>query len=397
MTTTEHATNVSLVKLLAICCLALLGYAILLSFPLLTIYCISALPAAFSPATFDVTLAGVYSGLVALGVAISYHTFTIKFDDHIGIPLSRDKAPRLYDYLDNHSSDSGIFCSKIHEIQLSERHEIKLIKVPVFGVPLWSKNVLVIGLSHMQALPKKSFEETLTATASQLILFRHPLLHWLSSLHYVWEQYPVALRTRNKIGDVFLADFFSMYSRLYKRLTMPLIRKTQLKGDEHNHHIHNHRDLLEGIQMEMAAEVYMRHYHWPQILKALYNNNGALPNDMRLYADIPNEIENKLGTEKLTAIFTTLYEKPSFGSPCTPPLRQRIQKIGYDKMTKLKPWPGEAASCYIERDYPVFVEQMEKRWMEKYARSKHATQQNIPKETPRTKTPTASPATEPQL
>lgn len=392
MKTASHATNVSPMKLLLILSLALFGYAILLSFPALTIYSLITLPSVFSAHTLDITMAGVYSGLVALGIAISYHTFTIKFDDHIGIPLPRKKAPKLYEYLDQHCADAGLFCGKIHQVQLSERHEIKLIKVPVLGIPLWTKNVLVIGLSHMQTLSKTSFEKTLTSTASQLILTKHPLLHWLASLHYVWEQYPVALRTRNKIGDVFLADFFSLLSRIYKRWTLPLVRKARLAGDKYNHTIHNHRDHLESIQAEMAAEVYMRHYHWPHILKTLYNNEGRLPEGMRLYAGLPNAIEQKLGAEKLTEIFTNLYEHPDFGSPCTAPLRQRIHQIGYDKMNKLKPWMGDAAIHYIEKDYPLFVEQMEQRWLGKYSRSKNAMQHTMPKSKPSSKSPTTQPA-----
>ena len=370
MATRKHPTSVSLSRLSATFFTALFGYFILLSFPLLTLFSMLALPGALGPKQIDITMAGVYSGLILLGIAISYHTFTIKFDGRFGIPLSRNSTPRLYDFLDEHTPEGGLFKHQIDEVQLSEHHELTLIKVPKHGIPLRSKNVLVIGLSFVQILPKKSFEQSLTAIAPQLSKQRHSVLYWLASLHYVWQQYPGALRKRNKIGDLFLADFFNAYSRIYKRLSLPLVKKVQLLGDNHNRHIYNHHDLLEGIQTEMAAEVYMRQHHWPQVLKSLYNNGGQRPDNLHLYADIPDSISGKLGAEALTEIFTSLYRNPNVGSPNCPPLRQRIKNLGHDKMTKLKPWAGEAANYYLETEYLAYVALMEKYWMDKYTRTK---------------------------
>ncbi len=397
MSAKKHTTTVSFSRLFATLLTALFGYLILLSFPLLTLFSMLELPATLTPSQFDVTMAGVYSGLILLGIAISYHTFTIGFGGRFGIPLPRANTHKLYDFLDEHTSKNGLFKQKIDEIQLSDRHELTLIKVPEFGIPLRHRNVLVVGLSFMQILPKMSFEQALTAATSQLTSRRHRLLYWLASLHHVWGQYPAALRKRNKIGDLFLADFFNWYSRVYKRLSLPLVKKARLLGDNHNRHVYNHHDLLEGIQTEMAAEVYMRCYHWPRLHKNLASNNGQLPTGVRVYADIPDAIKNRLGAEALTEVFTCLYRKPGFGSPVSPPLRQRIRNLGHDKMTKLKPRAGEAANYYLEQDYPVYVGLLEKHWLEKHARTTQAAPPRNSQATAGTRHSNKQKATEPLM
>ncbi len=360
----------SLVRLCGALCMALLGFIILLSFPMLTLASIYAIPNAFSPSHIDIAQLGMYCCLVTLGLAISYHTFTIKFDDNLGIPLQKQHSEKLCNFLNTHTKQSHRLCGKIHTAQISEKHELKIIKVPVFGIPVWSKNVLVIGLSYMQLATQKSFEQALTSTLSRLVITRHPLLHWVVSLRYVWEQYPVALRKRNSIGDLFLADFFNAFSRIYKRLTLPLVKQTRLLGDEYNRDIHNHYDLLEGIQVEMANEVYMRHYHWPRAMKALYNNHHHLPEGLNLFQNLPDAIEEQLGADALIEVFTNLYNKQDFTAADFPSIKQRIDVLGHEKINRLKPWKGEAANYYLERDYPHYVAQIEQRWMERYLRSR---------------------------
>ena len=136
--------------------LALLGYVYLLAFPLAAIATLIQLfEVSRQPLSQEImTTCIIWCGLFIFFVAMSHHIFSLKFPAPQGLTLKPDKAPKLFELLT--SNQQGWL--RISAVIITEKFELEIRKQPICGIPLWSRNVLVIGLPVMQCMPHAYFE-----------------------------------------------------------------------------------------------------------------------------------------------------------------------------------------------------------------------------------------------
>ena len=142
---------------------ALAGYAFLLLFPSLSVAALLKLVAVAQavPFTLDSFSQGlVWFSVFVFGVAMSHHILTIEFALPKGVGLWVSQAPELLARIET-PREAGLwrnfFWPKFSNVLLSEKFELEIRKTPVSGVPVWSKNTLVIGLPVMQTMSEHYF------------------------------------------------------------------------------------------------------------------------------------------------------------------------------------------------------------------------------------------------
>jgi hypothetical protein len=123
--------------------LALSGYAYVLLFPLLVpigllnIYEIFALG---DIANWQAAL--IWSAVVLVATLVSYRITQIKPKTPVGLTLSEDKAPELFKLAQQHHA--YFKRPEIHRIVITANYELDIVKTPMWALPVWSTNTMVI-------------------------------------------------------------------------------------------------------------------------------------------------------------------------------------------------------------------------------------------------------------
>lgn len=337
---------------------ALLGYLVLFLFPTAALVGIYNLAISVTAETQNLQTTIIWGGIAILGLSVSNQLLTLNFRNHDGVTLSKELAPQLHAYINAHKSNP--LDTTIHEVQLSDRFELKLLKVPAAGIPVWSKNVLVIGFAMMQSLNKKQFDYALTAKILQSERNKNPVTHWLAQLTHVWALYPATLKKRHGLGDRLLARFFEWYAPFYKRVATPIVQQSDLLGDGYALAKYNDQDLLESIEAQALANYYLRKHFWPNIKKQIAEE-GITKGTSQIFSKMPKSMELNLSSAMLDRTLIHIHQGANYGRLVS--LEQRMKNIGHTRPRKLKPWIGTAGLHYFGTHYMLVVDTMDKFWL----------------------------------
>ena len=342
---------------------ALFGYMVLFLFPTLALIGAFNLANSIMAGSQEVQTTLLWGGIAILGLSVTNQLLTLNFRNHDGVTISKELAPQLHSYINVHKSNP--LDTTIHEVQLSDRFELKLLKVPAAGLPIWSRNVLVIGFAMMQSLSKKQFDLALTAKIMQSERNKNPITHWLAQLTHVWALYPATLNKRHGLGDRLLARFFEWYAPFYKRLATPISQQSDMLGDSYALAIYNDQDLLESIEAQAVTDYYLRKHFWPNV-KKIIREQGISHETTQAFAMIPKSLELNLSAAILDRTLIHIHQGANYGR--LTPLAQRMENIGHTRLRKLKPWVGTAGLHYFGKHYMLVVDTMDKFWLARHCR-----------------------------
>jgi hypothetical protein len=365
----EHPSNLDLNAVLeghprlqkwSVFATAILGYLVLFLFPTLALVGIYNLVASVTTQAQDLQTTIIWGGLAILGLSVTNQLLTLNFRNHDGVTVSKELAPQLHAYIDAHKS--GNLDTTIHEVQLNDRFELKLLKVPAAGLPVWSRNVLVIGFGMMQSLSKRQFDYALTAKIRQAARNKNPMIHWLAQLTHVWALYPATLKKRSGLGDRMLAKFFEWYAPFYKNLARPIVQQSDMLGDRYALAIYNDQDLLESIEAQAVADYYLRKHFWPNIKKMI--KEQGISAKTHAFAMMPKSLELNLSSAMLDRTLMHIHNGANYGRLA--PLAERMENIGHTRLRKLKPWVGTAGIHYFGQQYMLVADTMDKFWLARH-------------------------------
>ena len=141
----EHCKQLPAYYVILAMLAALVGYCFILGFPILfvvSIYDTAAL-LPFYPVFGNLTeTLGWITLSIFLG-HVSYNILTADFTNIPGLKIKRNSDGRLMQLLDDIQVEYTQ--PKIRQIIITQEFELKLIKIPHFGLPILADNILVIG------------------------------------------------------------------------------------------------------------------------------------------------------------------------------------------------------------------------------------------------------------
>ncbi|MFC1684178.1 hypothetical protein ACFL0R_01720 [Pseudomonadota bacterium] len=342
-------------------CAALLGYAVLLLPPVMAFIGFYQLSTIFDNGSHSVDYqsAIIWYAVTVLSISISYHILSLKFGTKIGTHIKDKRAPELHQFIESHNT--GRFPLKLHSVQLTNRFEIKLIKIPTTGIPLWFENVLLIGFPLMQTLPKKHFDCAASAKLMQYSNASHLVTRWLAQLTYTWSLYPETLKARGRIDDHLLHLFFSWYVPFYKSISRYIVQQSDMLGEQYTLIKYNDQDILEGIEAQAVSEYFLQKYFWPNTIKRLNNSDSSSSRPLQPYSKLPTSLDRNLTPATVNKILWRLDDK-QYASEAAP-LGKRISNIGHSRIKPLKVWSGTAGKHYFGESYPRVVSTMNNHWL----------------------------------
>ena len=337
---------------------------------------IAMLPALFGVAMFNgfemlntpftnniVLLLGVFFSISLFLFMATYKLFDLKFIQPEGITLDEENAAQLIEKIKSLRQEHRM--PKIHEVVLTRRHELNVIKVPRFGfgLPIWSKNVLAIGYPLLQTLPEEYFNVALSRRLIQFTKRGNMLVNWLSFMRRTWTLYAASLKDRNGVMDLLHYCFFAPYASMYRSFAVYISQKDELLADDMALSVCNDRDLLKTAQTIRLTQSMLVQYFWPKLNEALQDNLSS-PVHIRPYHNLPGTLESLLTNENVQSWFIRLaQETRNEGSP-EAPFNLRMEQMGHSKVTVPSSFETSAAQHYFGEQYQEMTDHMDELWAE---------------------------------
>jgi hypothetical protein len=343
--------------------MVLTGFAYILMFPaLFAIATLNGFEMLNNP--FTQTSASLFASLFGISLFLflmSYRLFDLKFVVPEGITLDESNAGQLLAKLNALKKEHRI--PKIHQIILTRRHELNIVKVPRFGIPIWSRNILAIGYPLLQTLSPEYFDCALSRRLVQYSKRRGSITNWLSFMRQIWTLYATSLKDRNGVTDLIHYCFFAPYASLYRRFAVYLTQRDELKADETALTLVNDRDLIKSAQTLRLTQAMLLQYYWPKLNQAIQNNLSS-PANIRPYFHLPETLAELLSSEDIETWFIRLSQEVIAEGSAQAPFAKRMEQMGHRKISVPKPFDVNAAKHYFGEEYEKMTNHMDELWAE---------------------------------
>jgi hypothetical protein len=332
------------VYLALILVLGLCGYLFLLLFPALLVGMPVALFHAIKPLMSgqDWFVVTVEVMLLALGGVVSFVIFNLRFALPSGLELTPRDFPRLFELLAELGQEYGN--PRIDRVVLRDRFEVRIIKTPCNGFAFSTTHTLVIGLPVLLTMSPLDVHVLLARRVGQLAGQYSRLNSWLYSLRDMWAQYlaDCGLPDRRRVRPV--CGFFRYYVPLYRMLSVPLARNSELDADRYALRAMNDQDTARAITCQVLTDAYLTRTFWPTIIQTAKQSvkPEALP-----HAQMAKLFADGLPEEQLPAMLKRVEGRGRNHRTAMPGLSERLEYIGHRRPLLPKPLSVTAARFYL--------------------------------------------------
>ena len=354
---------------------AIFGYAFVLLFPLLVLA--GLLNIYTELAVSDVTdwqAALTWLVIVLVAALISYRSTQIKPKLPVGLTLTEAKAPGLFKLVQQHRSYYKR--PTIHRIVITEHYELDIVKTPMWALPVWSTNTLVIGLPVMQCLSPKQFECMVARRIGQFSKRYNPVTNWLYQLRSIWQQYRLSYNQHKCFGIEPIKWFYSVYAPVYAMVSVYAARRDELNADTYAMELFNDKDVLEMITADALCRWYLHNQYWPAVARIASIETKSLPTPHTKMSSAVRAIKNG---EQLDKLIDNAYREQPIRSNAMPSLQDRINNIGHQKPNMENDTTENAAAFYLGASVKGVVDIVDKLWLKSLLeqRKKHRRQGKI--------------------
>ncbi len=286
----------------------------------------------------DYLVIGIASLSTLLGGFMSYRVFCVKVPMPMGVKIDKENAGRIFALVAQLKENyPGL---KIDNIIVTDRYEIQIIKTPLWGYPVWSRNTLSIGLPLMLGLPLDHFKVLLMRKMAQFSRKHNLLTNWLYCLRQIMEDYHQALVRNPQLDSQFLAMFFQLYLPVFDGLGVYALQLDELSGDRSALDHINDQDIVLALEMEYLVGRFLDTHYWPKVRQVVEQNPKMSPfGCSRL---LPT-LESNLPKVNLKSWLMEVHKMSLLAYEKMPNLRQRLDVLGHDKTTPIKLVKGSAA------------------------------------------------------
>lgn len=250
----------------------LLGYVFFLLFPYLIVESATALfreiPIARTAGQW--VAVGGWSAILLSCLFLSGQIFRLHFSRVSGLKLSKGLAPDLYRLIAGVREYTAH--PSIRDVVLSDQYELRIEETPCFGYPFMTTNTLVIGMPMLQTLSADEFRCEVMRRFGQYSRGRFQPHHWLFRSRLLWRRYLDALDEHKRYSELPLRWFFSVYSPLFEKLTLPAARMDELAGDTAVLEWLNDRDYFEALKSRTIAGYFLRECYWRKVYQSALKN-----------------------------------------------------------------------------------------------------------------------------
>lgn len=358
----RSAQNHPFAYLLFVSSMAILGYAYLLIFPVLFVISIDRLYAMY-PAT--VTSGMNYThylwiALFLISTLVSFRIFSFRFPRIEGVRLKQEKLPALFKVLESMQDETKH--PNLQKIMVTDKFELELIKSPIFGIPVWSHNVLVIGLPFLQSLSATHFRCALTRKLLQYNKKGNFISNWIYQMRQVWQHYLRQLQRDSKFGEQPLLWFFMLFTPLYRSISVSAAQLDELRADRKVLDMINNDDVFKTIESIIVSKIFLNKQYWPKV-RDIFKQDPATV--IFPYAKLERIVKSAFMRNDIKQWLEKNYELESGPLDTTPTLKARMEVLGRRHIKPPSSPVETAAMVYLDNTYSEVVKRIDEKWLKK--------------------------------
>ena len=342
-----------------VCLFALIGYTLIILPPLLII-------SASSNIYENISTGGLINWLFALvwlfvliiSALISYRASQIKLPPPTGLTVSEEKLPKIFNFVQE--CQDNFTRPTIHRIIITTNYELDIIKVPKFALPVWSTNIMVIGLPVLLCHSPKHFECMLARRIGQFSKKQNPINNWLYQLREIWKQYALAYSKLKSPDSYFLKWIYEKYASLYGLISIHAARLDEINADTYAMELFINEDIRQMITADMTYQRFLEKHYWPAINKiaAIRTKPALTP-----YQNMAAAVKTNLKEEKLQSLINTAFKAEPDRKSTTPAMLKRLENIGHDTPALTENTGDTAAVKYLGESQNSVINLIDKLWL----------------------------------
>ena len=317
---------------------AFIGYGVLLLFPVLVVAGLVNAYHAASPEAWDWQAIVIWLAISLLSMFVAYRSMQVRCSVPKGLNLLPEKAPELYKLI--RQTEQHFKRPKIDSVVITGNYELNIIKIPKWPLPVWSRNVLVIGLPVMQCHSPESFSCLLTRRIGQFSKRNNIVTNWIYQLRSIWPQYLSAYKDQAVTGTEPLRLFLSVYTKIYNLASAVPSQLDDLKADSYAMELYNDEIVREMITADCVYRSYMQKQYWPAINKVADIKKGVC---LEPYKQLGTSARTYFTAEKIKTVVKSEFEREQAWRDESASLSRRLHNIGND-FPLMKQLQGENAA-----------------------------------------------------
>jgi hypothetical protein len=303
---------------------------------------------------------------LAIGIGTGFMTYLmlrLRVSSPRGLGLKTDKAPQLYDLLDE--LQQVFKHPKIHRVVLHDQFNLDFIPVPRFGLPLLTLNVLYIGLPILQSLSPAQFRALLARKLGQYSMAHNRMTHWVYRFRQYATLYQHAYQKQSRDQWFYLPFkwFFQLFVPLINTITIHAIRMDELEADNYGREIMNDDEFADTLIRHEVVKHFLQEKFYPKI-QNLLEKNPQQP-EFLPHRSMAKVLRTGLTDHEVaTTLETLIKQEPTWDAPL-PGLHTRLENMSYRNLTLPPPVLDNAAHRLLGASYAPVVKLMDQQWLAK--------------------------------
>jgi len=337
---------------------AITGYLFVLLFPLFILESMLQVYRGITSDSVDWQSVSIWLVVGAAAAFISYRVMQVKIVEPAGLTLSADSAPELFRLIQRVKESFGR--PTIHRVAITGNYELDIRKSPRWFLPVWSSNVLVIGLPVMTCHTPEHLACLVTRRVGQFSKRNNMITNWLYQLRSIWPLYYSSFEASNIIGTELPRWFYFIFERLYCFVSTVAARNDELYADSYAMEIYNDEIVREMISADTLYRHYLQHHYWPAVDKIL-----AISREKKIipHAKMRSAVRNRLSNEKIAELLSGLNETEPSWNEGLPSLKSRLANIGHQSPYMSVPDADTAAEFYLGKSVASVTDEIDRRWL----------------------------------
>ncbi|MGD2076330.1 MAG: hypothetical protein PVI91_00095 [Gammaproteobacteria bacterium] len=341
---------------------AFCGYLVLFAFPVLALgtalALLESIPAVFSGRQW-LTVAVQLPVMLSAGL-VSHAVFRMRFRPPSGLELTAEQFPRLFELLQELRREYD--GTRIDRVVLRDRFDVRIVKTPRNGFPLYTTRTLVIGLPVLLTLSPLDVHVLLARRVGLLGGQHSPVSSWLYSLRDMWAHYLPDCGRGAHWAVRLLCGFFRWYVPFYRTVSLPLVRSSELDADLYALQTMNDADTARAITAQVITETFLARRFWPGIARTVGKSvrPEALP-----HAQMAKLFAGGLAEDQLRPTLGQIEKQVSDPGSALPSLAERLDNIGHQTPSLPEPLSITAARFYLGGALSYCIEVVDRRTVQK--------------------------------
>jgi Zn-dependent protease with chaperone function len=248
----------------------------------------------------------------------------VKFPRPEGIPLTRDKAPKLFEMLDELTT--ALKAPKFHHVVLDDDFNAAVVQRPKLGLFGWQENYLLLGLPLMQALPPEQFRAVIAHELGHLSGNHSRFAGWIYRVAATWEQIQDSFSANGNGGAWFFEKFLNWYWPFFNAYSFVLRRADEYVADRCAAQLAGAQVAGDALINVNVKAHFLENKFWPDVYKRA---EGEAEPPQQTFAQMARAFRENIAPQDARDWATKALRAESDYADTHPSLFQRLSALGY--------------------------------------------------------------------